>query len=81
MCVVLQLHFTASETANSQSVEPCKVIYNPYCNNVQQPVPISSDAARRTEAFEEMQQEFLGTGESKCSFILRISYSFLKINK
>nr|XP_028561705.1 centrosomal protein of 152 kDa isoform X4 [Podarcis muralis] len=55
----LKLQCGTSET----TVEPYKVVYKPYQNNIQQPVPISPDATRRNEAFEEMQQEFLGTGE------------------
>ncbi|XP_070618450.1 centrosomal protein of 152 kDa isoform X2 [Erythrolamprus reginae] len=51
--------YGASET-NSQSLEPYKVVYKPYQKNVQKAAPISSEV----EAFEEMQQEFLGTGES-----------------
>ncbi|XP_026532923.1 centrosomal protein of 152 kDa [Notechis scutatus] len=53
------LKYGGSET-NSQSLEPYKVVYKPYQKNVQKAAPISSEA----EAFEEMQQEFLGTGES-----------------
>ncbi|XP_061451435.1 centrosomal protein of 152 kDa isoform X2 [Rhineura floridana] len=52
-----------SDATNNQSVEPYKVVYKPYQNNIQQPVAISPDATRRNEGFEEMQQEFLGTGE------------------
>ncbi|XP_063170108.1 centrosomal protein of 152 kDa [Candoia aspera] len=48
-----------SET-NNQSLEPYKVVYKPYKKNIQKAAPISPEA----EAFEEMQQEFLGTGES-----------------
>ncbi|XP_033022854.1 centrosomal protein of 152 kDa isoform X5 [Lacerta agilis] len=55
----LKLQCGTSET----TVEPYKVVYKPYQNNFQQPVPISPDATRRNDAFEEMQQEFLGTGE------------------
>ncbi|XP_054858693.1 centrosomal protein of 152 kDa [Eublepharis macularius] len=58
------LKFGTSETTNSQSVEPYKVIYKPYQNNIQKPVTVSPEAARRIEAFEDMQQEFLGTGEN-----------------
>ncbi|XP_062998371.1 centrosomal protein of 152 kDa [Elgaria multicarinata webbii] len=58
------LNFGTSEMTNNQVVEPYKVLYKPYQNNIQQPVPISPDTARRNEVFEEMQQEFLGTGES-----------------
>ncbi|XP_044294949.1 centrosomal protein of 152 kDa isoform X2 [Varanus komodoensis] len=53
--------FGTSEVTNNQAVESYKVIYKPCQNNIQKPV--SSDAARRNEVFEEMQQEFLGTGE------------------
>uniref|UniRef100_H9GAP8 Centrosomal protein 152 n=1 Tax=Anolis carolinensis TaxID=28377 RepID=H9GAP8_ANOCA len=56
--------FGPSEATTKQSVEPYKVIYKPYQNNIQQPVPVSPDAARRNEIFEEMQQEFLGTSEN-----------------
>nr|XP_034987778.1 centrosomal protein of 152 kDa isoform X4 [Zootoca vivipara] len=55
----VKLQCGTSET----TVEPYKVVYKPYQNNIQQPVPISPDATRRNDAFEEMQQEFLGTGE------------------
>ncbi|XP_070809514.1 centrosomal protein of 152 kDa [Pituophis catenifer annectens] len=55
----LKLQYGSTET-NSQSLEPYKVVYKPYQKNVQKATPISSEA----EAFEEMQQEFLGTGES-----------------
>ncbi|XP_008119078.2 centrosomal protein of 152 kDa isoform X2 [Anolis carolinensis] len=58
------LKFGPSEATTKQSVEPYKVIYKPYQNNIQQPVPVSPDAARRNEIFEEMQQEFLGTSEN-----------------
>ncbi|XP_072837686.2 centrosomal protein of 152 kDa isoform X2 [Pogona vitticeps] len=60
----LKLQFGASETTDNQPVEAYKVIYKPYQNNIQQPVTLSPDAGRRNEAFEEMQQEFLATGES-----------------
>ncbi|KAM6425836.1 centrosomal protein of 152 kDa isoform 1-T2 [Liasis olivaceus] len=55
----LKLQYGGSET-NNQSLEPYKVVYKPYQKNIQKTAPISSEA----EAFEEMQQEFLGTGES-----------------
>ncbi|XP_032089427.1 centrosomal protein of 152 kDa [Thamnophis elegans] len=55
----LKLQYGGSET-NSQSLEPYKVVYKPYQKNVQKTAPISSEA----EAFEDLQQEFLGTGES-----------------
>nr|XP_060611287.1 centrosomal protein of 152 kDa isoform X2 [Anolis sagrei ordinatus] len=58
------LKFGTSEATTKQSVEPYKVLYKPYQNNIQQPVPVSPDAARRNEMFEEMQQEFLGTSEN-----------------
>ncbi|KAJ7311018.1 hypothetical protein JRQ81_006614 [Phrynocephalus forsythii] len=58
----LKLPFGASEPTSNLPVEPYKVIYQPYQNNIQQPVVLSPDAGRRNEAFEEMQQEFLGTG-------------------
>ena len=62
---MFQLQFGASETTDNQPVEAYKVIYKPYQNNIQQPVTLSPDAGRRNEAFEEMQQEFLATGESE----------------
>ncbi|XP_015267267.1 PREDICTED: centrosomal protein of 152 kDa [Gekko japonicus] len=52
------------KTTNSQSVEPYKVIYKPCQNNIQKPVAISPDTSRRIEAFEDLQHEFLGTGEN-----------------
>ncbi|KAH0619972.1 hypothetical protein JD844_014453 [Phrynosoma platyrhinos] len=58
------LKFGTLEGTTKQPVEPYKVIYKPYENNIQQPGPVSPDAARRNEVFEEMQQEFLGTGEN-----------------
>lgn len=69
--MLLKLQYGGSET-NSQSLEPYKVVYKPYQKNVQKAAPISSEA----EAFEEMQQEFLGTGESKYMlFIIRVDAS------
>ncbi|XP_066491679.1 centrosomal protein of 152 kDa isoform X2 [Tiliqua scincoides] len=56
--------FGTSDTTNSQSGEPYKVIYKPYPNNIQQSVPISPDGTRRNEVFEKMQQEFLATAEN-----------------
>ncbi|XP_048337759.1 centrosomal protein of 152 kDa isoform X6 [Sphaerodactylus townsendi] len=58
------IKFSTSEPPNSQSAETYKVIYKPYQNNIQRPVAVSPDAARRNEAFEDLQQEFLGTGEN-----------------
>ncbi|XP_077173465.1 centrosomal protein of 152 kDa isoform X2 [Paroedura picta] len=58
------LKFSPSETTSGQSVEPYKVIYKPYQNNIQKAAAVSPDAARRIEAFEDLQQEFLGTGEN-----------------
>ncbi|XP_060115949.1 centrosomal protein of 152 kDa [Heteronotia binoei] len=58
------LKFGTSETTNSQAVEPYKVIYKPYQNNIQKTVAISPDTTRRIEAFDDLQQEFLGTGEN-----------------
>ncbi|XP_042333090.1 centrosomal protein of 152 kDa isoform X2 [Sceloporus undulatus] len=58
------LKFGTSEGTTKQPMEPYKVIYKPYENNIQQPGSVSPDAPRRNEVFEEMQQEFLGTGEN-----------------
>ncbi|XP_039215198.1 centrosomal protein of 152 kDa isoform X2 [Crotalus tigris] len=55
----LKLQYGGSET-NGQSLEPYKVVYKAYQKSAQKAAPISSEAA----AFEEMQQEFLATGES-----------------
>ncbi|XP_053128788.1 centrosomal protein of 152 kDa isoform X3 [Hemicordylus capensis] len=52
------------EATNSQTMDPYKVIYKPYQNNIQQTGSISPDPAKTKELFEEMQQEFLGTGEN-----------------
>ncbi|XP_067411899.1 centrosomal protein of 152 kDa isoform X2 [Emydura macquarii macquarii] len=56
--------FGASEVANGQNVESYKVTYKPYQNAIQQKVPITQEATRRNEVFEEMQREFLGTDEN-----------------
>uniref|UniRef100_A0A8D0H234 Uncharacterized protein n=1 Tax=Sphenodon punctatus TaxID=8508 RepID=A0A8D0H234_SPHPU len=59
-----QQQFGASEVSSGIPVEAYKVTYKPYQNNVQQKVPMTHDATRRNEVFEEMQREFLGTGEN-----------------
>ncbi|KAL7980059.1 hypothetical protein Chor_001327 [Crotalus horridus] len=56
----LKLQYGGSET-NGQSLEPYKVVYKAYQKSAQKTAPISSEAA----AFEEMQQEFLATGENE----------------
>uniref|UniRef100_A0A8C8SX28 Centrosomal protein 152 n=1 Tax=Pelusios castaneus TaxID=367368 RepID=A0A8C8SX28_9SAUR len=56
--------FDASEVANGQTVESYKVTYKPYQNTIQQNVPITQEATRRNEVFEEMQREFLGIDEN-----------------
>ncbi|XP_075753317.1 centrosomal protein of 152 kDa isoform X6 [Pelodiscus sinensis] len=53
--------FGASEVANGQTMESYKVTYKPYQSAVQQNVPITQEASRRNEVFEELQREFLDT--------------------
>ncbi|XP_019389174.1 PREDICTED: centrosomal protein of 152 kDa isoform X2 [Crocodylus porosus] len=56
--------FGTSEVVSSQPVESYKVTYKPYKNGLQQNVPVNQETTRRTEAFEELQREFLGTDEN-----------------
>ncbi|XP_019359723.1 PREDICTED: centrosomal protein of 152 kDa isoform X1 [Gavialis gangeticus] len=56
--------FATSEVVSSQPVESYKVTYKPYKNGLQQNVPVNQETTRRTEAFEELQREFLGTNEN-----------------
>ncbi|XP_014461548.2 centrosomal protein of 152 kDa isoform X1 [Alligator mississippiensis] len=55
--------FGTSEVVSGQPVESYKVTYKPYKNGLQQNVPVKQ-GTRRTEAFEELQREFLGTDEN-----------------
>uniref|UniRef100_A0A7M4F829 Centrosomal protein 152 n=1 Tax=Crocodylus porosus TaxID=8502 RepID=A0A7M4F829_CROPO len=59
-----QNQFGTSEVVSSQPVESYKVTYKPYKNGLQQNVPVNQETTRRTEAFEELQREFLGTDEN-----------------
>ncbi|KAM8804402.1 centrosomal protein of 152 kDa [Eudromia elegans] len=58
------IKFGASEVVSGQSVESYKVTYKPYQNGIQQKVPITQEGTRRNEVFEDLQHEFLGSGEN-----------------
>ncbi|XP_075431759.1 centrosomal protein of 152 kDa isoform X2 [Ascaphus truei] len=56
--------FIASEGTSNQPVESIQVKYNPYQLNVAHKNLVNQDTAKRGDHFDEMQREFLDTGES-----------------
>ncbi|MEE6503120.1 hypothetical protein FKM82_004743 [Ascaphus truei] len=59
-----QERFIASEGTSNQPVESIQVKYNPYQLNVAHKNLVNQDTAKRGDHFDEMQREFLDTGES-----------------
>ncbi|XP_029430990.1 centrosomal protein of 152 kDa isoform X2 [Rhinatrema bivittatum] len=60
--------FIVSEVASSQPGEPYQVKYNPYQATVKHKVPVTQETSR-DERFEELQRDFLDTGESSADNI------------
>lgn len=72
--ILSKQQFIASEVVSGQSVETYKVTYKPYQNGVHQKIPVTPEGMRRNEMFEDLQNEFLGSDESKC-FLFRLEIS------
>lgn len=64
--------FVASDVVGGQSPESYKVTYKPYQNGIHQKMPVLQEGTRRNEVFEDLQREFLGNDDSKCS-LFRLS--------
>ncbi|XP_018110908.1 centrosomal protein of 152 kDa-like isoform X2 [Xenopus laevis] len=56
--------FAVPEESSNQSTEPFQVKYNPYQINVARKDDISQEPGRRDGNFDDLQREFLDTGET-----------------
>ncbi|XP_062484899.1 centrosomal protein of 152 kDa isoform X4 [Pezoporus occidentalis] len=56
--------FVASDVVGGQSPESYKVTYKPYQNGIHQKMPVLQEGTRRNDVFEDLQHEFLSSGDN-----------------
>ncbi|XP_061302875.1 centrosomal protein of 152 kDa isoform X4 [Pezoporus flaviventris] len=56
--------FVASDGGGGQSPESYKVTYKPYQNGIHQKMPVLQEGTRRNDVFEDLQHEFLSSGDN-----------------
>ncbi|XP_057252865.1 centrosomal protein of 152 kDa isoform X4 [Pezoporus wallicus] len=56
--------FVASDVGGGQSPESYKVTYKPYQNGIHQKMPVLQEGTRRNDVFEDLQHEFLSSGDN-----------------